>query len=609
MKQSCTVSISSFKNYLHKQPLVDWLDRWGANWLYQETTPEHVRSLMTDARVRAQCTVYKSAATQSPTDTRSSSFTVFYQWLLTECTVRKLKPPIVGDFSQAAAVSVRTALSESHAQIHTIYESVHLSSTRDHIQIRPTALVSGVLADKLFTPYKPDDCNDVPFASWVVVFLKAGASKDTKGGYVKNTYDELRCHVAQRALDEVNSTDEDPHHHFISAVVLNLNHPCRSKFWMKRAKTEPVLSICTDAKNWSLDVEHPSAALWDPLHPHRVEMCAPVGSRVPGRWQAIVDYLLYATDDICCIHQIGHELREQAWALGARNYHDLWTMQNTLASLKLTPLMLEMSWANHSQNPQKTVNPRHLRKPKHRALIERTKKKPWFVVDFETLNIKKQPWIFMVATAFVDPSTTPATVKVFTHHMDVLTIDSQVQMLIHWVNGMLACIDDTYTSEDLPRSEDKSIELLTNIPILHWSSAEPSFLKRSLSKSSVISSKLHETHSGIHSLLTTVAKKKQAGGLCWCDVYTIFCKEPITISGCFDFKLKHVVKALVALDKISPKHVWEASGPQDGRAAMQLAEYGYVSNDASVFNDIRKYNEADVLVLYEIMVNVLWKMI
>jgi hypothetical protein len=442
----------------------------------------------------------------------------------------------------------------------------------------------------------------------VVVFLKAGASKDTKGGHVKNKYDELRCHVAQRALDDVRSPEDEPHHRTISAVVVNLNNPSKSKFWVKRAKTESLLNMYTEAKNWSMDVDHPSAALWDPLKPHRIEMCAPVGSRVPARWQAIVDYLLYATHDVCCIYQIGHELREQAWALGARNYHDLWTMQNTLASLKLTPLMLEMSWANHSQNPQKTVNPRHLRKPKHRALVERTKRKPWFVVDFETLNIKKQSWIFMVATAFVDPSTTPATVKVFTHHMDALTIESQVQTLIHWVNGMLSCIDETNTTDDQAR-KSKSIELLTNIPILHWSSAEPSFLKRLLTKSSTVSSVLHDTDSSIHSLLTTVAKKAHEGGLCWCDVYTVFCKEPITVSGCFDFKLKHVVKALVALDKISPKYVWEASGPQDGRAAMQLAEYGYESNDVSVFEEIQKYNEADVLVLYEIVVNVLWKMI
>jgi len=88
----------------------------------------------------------------------------------------------------------------------------------------------------------------------------------------------------------------------------------------------------------------------------------------------------------------------------------------------------------------------------------------------------------------------------------------------------------------------------------------------------------------------------------------VFRNEPITISGCFDFKLKHVVKALVAIGKLSNEHVWAVEGPQDGLAAMQRAEYGYASGDASVFTDIVKYNEADVLVLYSMMVEVLWPM-
>ena len=612
------VSTGSLRNYLHGQPLIDWLDRYGARWLHRETTPNHLRSLITDIRVRAGCSLADIPVVRSSVDEcPPAGFSPFHQWVLRECAAKKLRSPLVIDYSQAAAASMMIALSNTQANTSVVYESVYLTSLENGLQTVPTALVSGYLADKLFSTYRPSNHTHTPFGPWVAVYCQAGSSKDEGKGGVVNTqssasqYDALRCTIAQNALDSRNLNDGkwggDPtlSTDRITAILFDMRNPSRSRIWLYN-RTSTLSTTCQAALKWQRDIRDKTAAQWDPLKPgDRLELCAPVGTKIPARWRSIADYLLRATDDMCCIYQLGPSIRAKAWELGARTYHDLWSKQQTLAELQLSPLTLAMTWTNHRDNPENTVVPRHIKKSVHRALINRTKTKPWFVVDFETIQSNNRPWIFMVATVFVDPSTSPPTYRVFTHRMRVLTVDAQVTMLCAWVDEMRTCIKETL---DITNQQE-TFDSLTATPIFHWSSAEPSFLKRLWIKSPEVGTELAKRCGNTHSLLTTVATKKHTGGLCWCDVYTIFRKEPITIAGCFNFKLKHVVKALVALGKLSDTHLWAVAGPQDGRAAMQQAEYGFETNDDSVFTTIVQYNEADVLVLYSIMTEVLWKMI
>ena len=86
-------------------------------------------------------------------------------------------------------------------------------------------------------------------------------------------------------------------------------------------------------------------------------------------------------------------------------------------------------------------------------------------------------------------------------------------------------------------------------------------------------------------------------------------KEPITIPGCFDFQLKHIIKALVHIGILPKKHMWAEDGLQDGLTAMHMAEQAYRECSYQVFDDIQKYNEADVLVLHDLIVYLLWKMV
>ena len=124
------LSTKSLRNYLLQQPLVDWLDRYGAQWLHRETTPVHFRELPTDGKVRAGLpltadTQPLAAIDEGPPPSCQSSF---YKWVLAECAAQQLRAPTVADYDQAAAYSVSTVLADTHASWHTVYEHPLLAS-------------------------------------------------------------------------------------------------------------------------------------------------------------------------------------------------------------------------------------------------------------------------------------------------------------------------------------------------------------------------------------------------------------------------------------------------------------------------------------------------
>jgi hypothetical protein len=88
----------------------------------------------------------------------------------------------------------------------------------------------------------------------------------------------------------------------------------------------------------------------------------------------------------------------------------------------------------------------------------------------------------------------------------------------------------------------------------------------------------------------------------WVDLCKYFEKTPITIKGCYNFKLKNVGNALFAHGIIDTK--WETN-TCDGFTAMLEAINIYksgkcIDNDAN-YKDIIKYNEIDCKVMWEIL--------
>ena len=87
----------------------------------------------------------------------------------------------------------------------------------------------------------------------------------------------------------------------------------------------------------------------------------------------------------------------------------------------------------------------------------------------------------------------------------------------------------------------------------------------------------------------------------WVDLNSIFMQEPITLKGCFDFKLKNIVSAMRRNGMIDTQLT---SGVQDGLTAMLVAKECYASHPdpvtSGVMKDIAAYNQFDCKALYDI---------
>jgi len=100
----------------------------------------------------------------------------------------------------------------------------------------------------------------------------------------------------------------------------------------------------------------------------------------------------------------------------------------------------------------------------------------------------------------------------------------------------------------------------------------------------------------------------------WIDFCEIFQKEPITIKGVTNFKLKNVANKMAEYKFINP--CWESDSPIGGglKAMMEAVNYyKYMKNNNreddiftfesknKIMNDIIRYNEGDCKSVYEII--------
>ena len=593
---------SNLKHHLHDAPLVDWIQLHGKMWLRQH--PEVFESVY-GATEEAQnfhrqvelASIHRSLASNNVPLIPTHQFSLFYEQVLNRCYDKGIPAPQRIDHSVFA--SAPQTLDQQH-NTFVIVEAVQLEATfvvddsEVTLAVQPSLLLSRALATLLFHDRLPPKCTHSAFSRWVPVFLSSNGKAGLLTHQARTTrYEAMQFQACQHVLREWTcDARNEPHVSCVGGVVVNTSSLANSKFYVchpqpviltNQGKLQAKPYAWIPALEWAVHVRKHGHA-WHPVDDRkRIELCTPASTVGLGdEWLPFVQWLARERCDMCLVYKIGATMREKAWKLGVCTYHDVWVHQHKLAPLKLNPLSLQIIWANHCENPEKQmVVPRKLTAPAHRAIVQDSKQRPYFIVDFETI---RSEWIFMVATVYYNPATCER--LVFTEHMQSLTAEEQVCMLHRWVTRMHSLIPD----DQRPN-------------LFHWSAAEPQFLRTLFAKRPELQQRLQSQHPTTALTLTT------AGALRWTDLCGLFLKEPITVPTCFDFQLKHIVRALVRIGALRPNHVWEEGGVQDGRSAMALAERAYKESTPSVFEDIQKYNEADVLVLQDVLVEVLWKMV
>ncbi len=213
-----------------------------------------------------------------------------------------------------------------------------------------------------------------------------------------------------------------------------------------------------------------------------------------------------------------------------------------------------------------------------------TQKELEFYVDFETINdvitefealpiVKNTSLIFTIGVGFINPLTKKWIFRDFTAHK--LTFEEEGKICQEF--------------SDYIRLEAETYDV-KNPLCVHWAHAENSFWNDAVKRHSDVSGGWESDEWE------------------WFDLLKIFKEEPIVIKGCLGFSLKKVAGALQKHGYINTS--WDVeSSCLDGQAAMVGAWKAHKEAQARRLNmrelphmrEIIKYNEADVKVLYEII--------
>ena len=208
-----------------------------------------------------------------------------------------------------------------------------------------------------------------------------------------------------------------------------------------------------------------------------------------------------------------------------------------------------------------------------------------FYVDFETVNdvlsdnsklpnIESLNMIFMIGVGYVEPLTKVWVYKHFT--VDSLTLAEESRI----------CKEFT----EYIHNKKREYHLMNKRPLcIHWAPAEKSFWEKAL---------LRHPNDNINWKL---------GEWLWFDLLQVFKDEPITIKGCLNYKLKEVATVMREHNLI--KTSWNNTSCSDGQNAM--IRVLNAQKEANIrkcklknlpqIQEIVKYNEDDVKVLYEII--------
>jgi len=127
--------------------------------------------------------------------------------------------------------------------------------------------------------------------------------------------------------------------------------------------------------------------------------------------------------------------------------------------------------------------------------------------------------------------------------------------------------------------KDKEKEFNQESILLHWTRAEPLFLKKSCSKYN-INFKLKEVK--------------------FFDLYDLFVDNFVSIKGCFNYSLKNVARSMFNNGMINT--LWDKNNVcSNGLNAMYYAQEYYKGNNKDIMSSIINYNEIDCKVMYDIL--------
>jgi predicted RecB family nuclease len=332
-----------------------------------------------------------------------------------------------------------------------------------------------------------------------------------------------------------------------------------------------------DAIKWVRDVRH-EGHKWNILKPVRKEMYPNASNKNDAPWTKVKKDLCEKLDEITQIWYVSDQNRQIAHDNGVYKWSDPRCTSELMqiGGDKKPHTINEILDIN--RDPHGTIEPDII---ENNLMNWQIGSPVDFYVDFETINElfcqtdmditnsrTETDIVFMIGVGYVQNN--KWNYKVFT--MNELVIEEEGRIFDEFTKFI----------------KEKSLELdPTNIylpRLFHWSYAEVTNFDH-----------VNKRHND------KWVKFMRQDVTVWTDMYYVFTNEPIVVKGAFNFKLKEIGKAMHKLGYI--KTEWDSSGPSDGFAAMLEAVKYYKSKkyNESVMKSIIDYNEIDCKVIYDIV--------
>lgn len=325
-----------------------------------------------------------------------------------------------------------------------------------------------------------------------------------------------------------------------------------------------------DAINWIRNVRK-NGTNWTPLEPKIKEMYPNASNKNDAPWTRIKKDICDSIGEITQIWYVGEKNRNIAHEKGIVSWRD----ENCTSEIleisgekrpKIIDSILEVNRSNEIILPKKIKNKNY----------NWNKQSPVdFYIDFETINKcfcsteidienskSESDIIFMIGVGYVEND------KWIYKSFISKDIESESECNIineftEFINKKSLELDPI--SEYIPR-------------LFHWTNAEITNFN--------------------HAKLRHSKWKLWEYNIQWVDMYEIFISEPITIKGVLNFKLKEISKAMFKHKFINI--CWDDK-IKDGLNAMISAIDYYNGKNKKVMTDIQNYNEVDCKVIYEIV--------
>jgi hypothetical protein len=341
------------------------------------------------------------------------------------------------------------------------------------------------------------------------------------------------------------------------------------------------IELTKNAIDWYRDMLS-NGCKWNLVNSYRPELCPNMCNNNDAPYTNIKHELAKKKFEITSIWKVGIKNRETAFSNNIFKWNDEKCTSKTLGLSKNTSVIVD-NILDVNRSKEILYSPEKIKSELYNWRDE--KKYFDFYIDFETINdvfykddvnIRNnynENYIFMVGVGYVDFNKNWV-FKEF--HLDKLNPQEEVQMIKNFQNYVMEIFE-----------QNKKLST-SKMRFFHWSQAETIFLEKFNDKNNNI----------IGNFINNIE---------FADLYKIFITEPITINGAVTFKLKDISNALADLGLIQSN--WKKLDISNGLTAMLdgCTYYKFVEKNiptkemTDLFQQIINYNEIDCKVMSEIV--------